>query len=200
MKKYKNTFRFSVAHAIKKNFILPLATFVLSMIFYLTGFCWDVLSEAKNKAAITGQNVMKLMREAYEVFIFDSERAAYEPLISFYPALLVVISLLVGVLLFRFVTNKKTVNVYYSLGIKRADLYTARLVAGIIMMLAATLIPLAVSLGINLHIFGNAEPYLLRLVRHALANLPVLCGAQRDMCARRSYNIGGGLKLRGYGC
>ena len=99
MKKYKNTFRFSVAHAIKKNFILPLATFVLSMIFYLTGFCWDVLSEAKNKAAITGQNVMKLMREAYEVFIFDSERAAYEPLISFYPALLVVISLLVGVLL-----------------------------------------------------------------------------------------------------
>lgn len=134
MKKYKNTFRFSVAHAIKKNFILPLATFVLSMIFYLTGFCWDVLSEAKNKAAITGQDVMKLMREAYEVFIFDSERAAYEPLISFYPALLVVISLLVGVLLFRFVTNKKTVNVYYSLGIKRADLYTARLVAGIIMM------------------------------------------------------------------
>lgn len=70
------------------------------------------MSEAKNKAAITGQNVMKLMREAYEVFIFDSERAAYEPLISFYPALLVVISLLVGVLLFRFVTNKKTVNVY----------------------------------------------------------------------------------------
>ena len=156
MKKYKNTFRFSVAHAIKKNFILPLATFVLSMIFYLTGFCWDVLSEAKNKAAITGQNVMKLMREAYEVFIFDSERAAYEPLISFYPALLVVISLLVGVLLFRFVTNKKTVNVYYSLGIKRADLYTARLVAGIIMMLAATLIPLAVSLGINLHFFGSS--------------------------------------------
>ena len=194
MKKYKNTFRFSVAHAIKKNFILPLATFVLSMIFYLTGFCWDVLREAKNKAAITGQDVMKLMREAYEVFIFDSERAAYEPLISFYPALLVVISLLVGVLLFRFVTNKKTVNVYYSLGIKRADLYTARLLAGVFMMLAAVLVPLAVSL------FDNAEPYLLRLVRHALANLPVLCGAQRDMCARRSYNIGGGLELRGYGC
>ena len=35
MKKYKNTFRFSVAHAIKKNFILPLATFVLSMILFL---------------------------------------------------------------------------------------------------------------------------------------------------------------------
>lgn len=173
MKKYKNTFRFSVAHAIKKNFILPLATFVLSMIFYLTGFCWDVLSEAKNKAAITGQNVMKLMREAYEVFIFDSERAAYEPLISFYPALLVVISLLVGVLLFRFVTNKKTVNVYYSLGIKRADLYTARLVAGIIMMLAATLIPLAVSLGINLHFFGSSAMLWRTFLFYAVHN--VIC-------------------------
>lgn len=173
MKKYKNTFRFSVAHAIKKNFILPLATFVLSMIFFLTGFCWDVLSEAKNKAAITGQNVMKLMREAYEVFIFDSERAAYEPLISFYPALLVVISLLVGVLLFRFVTNKKTVNVYYSLGIKRADLYTARLVAGIIMMLAATLIPLAVSLGINLHFFGSSVMLWRTFLFYAVHN--VIC-------------------------
>ena len=173
MKKYKNTFRFSVAHAIKKNFILPLATFVLSMIFYPTGFCWDVLSEAKNKAAITGQDVMKLMREAYEVFIFDSERAAYEPLISFYPALLVVISLLVGVLLFRFVTNKKTVNVYYSLGIKRADLYTARLVAGIIMMLAATLIPLAVSLGINLHFFGSSAMLWRTFLFYAVHN--VIC-------------------------
>lgn len=173
MKKYKNTFRFSVAHAIKKNFILPLATFVLSMIFYLTGFCWDVLSEAKNKAAITGQDVMKLMREAYEVFIFDSERAAYEPLISFYPALLVVISLLVGVLLFRFVTNKKTVNVYYSLGIKRTDLYTARLVAGIIMMLAATLIPLAVSLGINLHFFGSSAMLWRTFLFYAVHN--VIC-------------------------
>lgn len=173
MKKYKNTFRFSVAHAIKKNFILPLATFVLSMIFYLTGFCWDVLREAKNKAAITGQDVMKLMREAYEVFIFDSERAAYEPLISFYPALLVVISLLVGVLLFRFVTNKKTVNVYYSLGIKRADLYTARLVAGIIMMLAATLIPLAVSLGINLHFFGSSAMLWRTFLFYAVHN--VIC-------------------------
>ena len=73
-KKYKNTFWFSVAHAMKKNFILPLLTFAVSMFFYLTGFCWDVLSEAKNKAAITGQNVMKLMREAYEVFIFASEQ------------------------------------------------------------------------------------------------------------------------------
>lgn len=131
------------------------------------------MSEAKNKAAITGQNVMKLMREAYEVFIFDSERAAYEPLISFYPALLVVISLLVGVLLFRFVTNKKTVNVYYSLGIKRADLYTARLVAGIIMMLAATLIPLAVSLGINLHFFGSSAMLWRTFLFYAVHN--VIC-------------------------
>lgn len=156
MKKYKNTFWFSVAHAMKKNFILPLLTFAVSMFFYLSNFCWDKINEAKETAEIRGQDVLKMMRDAYEVFIFDSEQAAYNPLFYIFPALLVVISLLVGVLLFRFVTNKKTVNVYYSLGIKRADLYTARLVAGIIMMLAATLIPLAVSLGINLHFFGSS--------------------------------------------
>ena len=155
-KKYKNTFWFSVAHAMKKNFILPLLTFAVSMFFYLSNFCWDKINEAKETAEIRGQDVLKMMRDAYEVFIFDSEQAAYNPLFYIFPALLVVISLLVGVLLFRFVTNKKTVNVYYSLGIKRADLYTARLLAGVFMMLAATLIPLAVSLGINLHFFGSS--------------------------------------------
>ncbi len=155
-KKYKNTFWFSVAHAMKKNFILPLLTFAVSMFFYLSNFCWEKIREAKETASIKGQDVLKIMRDAYEVFIFDSEQAAYNPLLYIFPALLVVISILLGVLLFRFVTNKKTVNVYYSLGIKRADLYTARLLAGVFMMLAAVLVPLAVSLGFNLHYFGSS--------------------------------------------
>ncbi len=155
-KKYKNTFWFSVAHAMKKNFILPLLAFAVSMFFYLSNFCWEKIREAKETASIKGQDVLKIMRNTYEVFIFNSEQASYDPLFYIFPALLVVISLLLGVLLFRFVTNKKTVNVYYSLGIKRADLYTARLLAGVFMMLAAVLIPLAVSLGLNLHYFGSS--------------------------------------------
>ena len=172
-KKYKNTFWFSVAHAMKKNFILPLMTFAVSMFFYLSNFCWDKINEAKEAAEIRGQDVLKMMRDAYEVFIFDSEQAAYNPLFYIFPALLVVISILLGVLLFRFVTNKKTVNVYYSLGIKRADLYTARLVAGIIMMLAATLIPLAVSLGLNLHYFGSSVMLWRTCLFYAVHN--VIC-------------------------
>lgn len=172
-KKYKNTFWFSVAHAMKKNFILPLMTFAVSMFFYLSNFCWDKINEAKEAAEIRGQDVLKMMRDAYEVFIFDSERAAYDPLFYIFPALLVVISILLGVLLFRFVTNKKTVNVYYSLGIKRADLYTARLLAGVFMMLAATLIPLAVSLGLNLHYFGSSAMLWRTFLFYAVHN--VIC-------------------------
>ena len=172
-KKYKNTFWFSVAHAMKKNFILPLMTFAVSMFFYLSNFCWDKINEAKEAAEIRGQDVLKMMRDAYEVFIFDSEQAAYNPLFYIFPALLVVISILLGVLLFRFVTNKKTVNVYYSLGIKRADLYTARLLAGVFMMLAATLIPLAVSLGINLHYFGSSAMLWRTFLFYAVHN--VIC-------------------------
>lgn len=172
-KKYKNTFWFSVAHAMKKNFILPLLTFAVSMFFYLSNFCWDKISEAKEAAEIRGQDVLKMMRDAYEVFIFDSERAAYNPLFYIFPALLVVISILLGVLLFRFVTNKKTVNVYYSLGIKRADLYTARLLAGVFMMLAAVLVPLAVSLGLNLHFFGSSAMLWRTFLFYAVHN--VIC-------------------------
>ena len=172
-KKYKNTFWFSVAHAMKKNFILPLLTFAVSMFFYLSNFCWEKIREAKETASIKGQDVLKIMRDAYEVFIFDSEQASYDPLFYIFPALLVVISLLLGVLLFRFVTNKKTVNVYYSLGIKRADLYTARLLAGVFMMLAAVLIPLAVSLGLNLHYFGSSAMLWRTFLFYAVHN--VIC-------------------------
>ena len=172
-KKYKNTFWFSVAHAMKKNFILPLLTFAVSMFFYLSNFCWEKIREAKETASIKGQDVLKIMRDAYEVFIFDSEQAAYDPLLYIFPALLVVISLLLGVLLFRFVTNKKTVNVYYSLGIKRADLYTARLLAGVFMMLAAVLVPLAVSLGLNLHYFGSSVMLWRTFLFYAVHN--VIC-------------------------
>ena len=172
-KKYKNTFRFSVAHAMKKNFILPLLTFAVSMFFYLSNFCWDKINEAKEAAEIRGQDVLKMMRDAYEVFIFDSEQAAYNPLFYIFPALLVVISILLGVLLFRFVTNKKTVNVYYSLGIKRADLYTARLLAGVFMMFAAVLVPLAVSLGLNLHYFGSSVMLWRTFLFYAVHN--VIC-------------------------
>lgn len=172
-KKYKNTFWFSVAHAMKKNFILPLLTFAVSMFFYLSNFCWEKIREAKETASIKGQDVLKIMRDAYEVFIFDSEQAAYNPLLYIFPALLVVISILLGVLLFRFVTNKKTVNVYYSLGIKRADLYTARLLAGVFMMLAAVLVPLAVSLGLNLHYFGSSVMLWRTFLFYAVHN--VLC-------------------------
>lgn len=172
-KKYKNTFWFSVAHAMKKNFILPLLTFAVSMFFYLSNFCWEKIREAKETASIKGQDVLKLMRDAYEVFIFDSEQAAYNPLLYIFPALLVVISILLGVLLFRFVTNKKTVNVYYSLGIKRADLYTARLLAGVFMMLAAALVPLAVSLGLNLHYFGSSVMLWRTFLFYAVHN--VIC-------------------------
>ena len=172
-KKYKNTFWFSVAHAMKKNFILPLLTFAVSMFFYLSNFCWEKIREAKETASIKGQDVLKIMRDAYEVFIFDSEQAAYNPLLYIFPDLLVVISILLGVLLFRFVTNKKTVNVYYSLGIKRADLYTARLLAGVFMMLAAVLVPLAVSLGLNLHYFGSSVMLWRTFLFYAVHN--VIC-------------------------
>lgn len=172
-KKYKNTFWFSVTHAMKKNFILPLLTFAVSMFFYLSNFCWEKIREAKETASIKGQDVLKIMRDAYEVFIFDSEQAAYNPLLYIFPALLVVISILLGVLLFRFVTNKKTVNVYYSLGIKRADLYTARLLAGVFMMLAAVLVPLAVSLGLNLHYFGSSVMLWRTFLFYAVHN--VIC-------------------------
>lgn len=59
-----------------------------------------------------------------------------------------------AVLMFRFITNKKTVNVYYSLGITRAKLFTSKYLAGLTLLFAAAALPLIVMLIINISIIG----------------------------------------------
>lgn len=176
-KNYKNTFWFTVGHAAKKNFIFPAVTFVLSLYFYLSGFCWDIIKGKKNIAALSGQNLKEMLRNLYEVLIFNSGELGYNPMEAFYPAILVALSALLGVMLFRFVTNKKTVNVYYSLGIKRSELYAARWLAGALMMLAAVLLPLAVSAAINLYYFGSSVALWKTVAFYAVhASVAVLAG------------------------
>ncbi len=84
---------------------------------------------------------------------------------------------LTGVFLFRFMAAKKTVNVYYSLGIRRRSLFLAKYAAGALMLAVSTVIPLLVSAFTSIHYLGSS-PELWRAVLYymlALYLLAMIC-------------------------
>lgn len=82
-------------------------------------------------------------------------------------AALLGVGLLMGIATFRFITGKKTVNVYYSLGIKRTRLFTAKYLSGLTLVGLSVAVPMLVALLVNLVVLGanrylfNAFFYLL---------------------------------------
>lgn len=82
-------------------------------------------------------------------------------------AALLGVGLFMGIATFRFITGKKTVNVYYSLGIKRTRLFTAKYLSGLTLVGLSVAVPMLVALLVNLVVLGanrylfNAFFYLL---------------------------------------
>lgn len=74
------------------------------------------------------------------------------------------ISILTAVKVFSFICDKKTVNVYYSLGIKRSVLYISRYLGGALSLALATAIPLTLSYFVNLIFLGASVQLSLSLL------------------------------------
>ena len=52
-------------------------------------------------------------------------------------AAFLILGIIMGIVTFKFMTGKKTMNVYYSLGIKRTHLFTAKYLSGLTLMAVA---------------------------------------------------------------
>ena len=99
----------------------------------------------------TGQVILRDAHDCYKYLIFpvDDEFSCYAVL-----ALIAVLSLVLGILLFRFSSDKRTVNIYYSLGIKRTTLFYTRWLAGALAVCACVAVGVIVCWMINLGFVG----------------------------------------------
>ena len=153
---FKNPFGFTVVHAIRKNFAFPLAIFVMNLALYLNGFFGSekmrqfmALSKAGSLTALT-------LRESGKFLIIGgSDNYMLTDILYFYTAAVVVLSAALGIMLFRFVSSKAKSNIYFSLGISRAGLFSAHWLTGAAMLEAAVPLPLAVPAILNLAYFGS---------------------------------------------
>ena len=154
---FKNPFGFTVAHAIRKNFAFPLAVFVMSLALYLRSFFGSDKIRQLTALKSGGSATLELLRESGKFLIIGgSDNYMLTDILYFYTAAVVVLSAALGIMLFRFVSSRAKNNIYFSLGISRAGLFSAHWLAGAVMLEAAVLLPLAFSAMLNLIYFGSS--------------------------------------------
>lgn len=154
---FKSPFGFTVVHAIRKNFAFPLAVFVMSLALYLRSFFGSNKIRQLTALKSGGSATLELLRESGKFLIIGgSDNYMLTDILYFYTAAIVVLSAALGIMLFRFVSSRAKNNIYFSLGISRAGLFSAHWLAGAVMLEAAVLLPLAFSAMLNLIYFGSS--------------------------------------------
>lgn len=153
-KSLQNNFGYAYRTGLRDNALFAAINAVLMFFF----FCLTPILVFREKTSMneqTGQLTQVNFKEQY-AFLFSADMTFYR---YFVVAALLGIGLLMGIATFRFITGKKTVNVYYSLGIKRARLFTAKYLSGLTLVGLSVLVPMLGALIINLVVLG-ANKYL----------------------------------------
>lgn len=137
--------------ALTSNFLMPLLNLVA------LAFCIPVMNLIRilsiNSAAASsrpGETVLSL-KETYQYMLMGNT--------EFAPLLILAVvgcSVLLGVMMFRFIASKKTVNVFYSLGITRKSLFVSKYLAGILMLIVSVALPLLLNLVLNFSYLGSS--------------------------------------------
>ena len=129
--------------------VLP---YLLSMLILFTGITFQfVLTYDSKFAPYLQQNSSPTLRSIYRYVLFESD--------GLLPLQICVLlaPVVLGICLFRFMASKRTVNVYYSLGFSRQSLFWCRYMAGELLLLLASLIPVAANVFLNLAYFGSSR-------------------------------------------
>ena len=129
--------------------VLP---YLLSMLILFTGITFQfVLTYDSKFAPYLQQNSSPTLRSIYRYVLFESD--------GLLPLQICVLlaPVVLGICLFRFMASKRTVNVYYSLGFSRQSLFWCRYMAGELLLLLSSLIPVAANVFLNLAYFGSSR-------------------------------------------
>ena len=153
-KSLQNNFGYAYRTGLRDNALFA----VLNAVVMFLSFCLTPILCFREKTSVnheTGQVTNINFKEQY-TFLF-SDNMTY--MRYFVIAALLGVGLLMGIATFRFITGKKTINVYYSLGIKRTRLFTAKYLSGLTLVGLSVAVPMLVALLANLVALG-ANRYL----------------------------------------
>lgn len=149
-KSFQNNFGYAYRSGLRDNSLFAvLNTVFLSLFFVLMPIM--IFRENTSTDRETGAVSVINFKEQFS-FMFTSSMEMFR---YFVIAALLGVGLLVGITTFKFITGKKTVNVFYSLGIKRQKLFAAKYLSGLTLIAASVLLPMLVSLIVNISMLGT---------------------------------------------
>lgn len=149
-KSLQNNFGYAYRSGLRDNSLFAILNTVLLSLFFvvmpITTFRNNTSTDRQ-----TGQVSVVNFKEQFS-FMFTNSMEMFRYIVI---AGLIGVGLLVGITTFKFITGKKTVNVYYSLGIKRQKLFAAKYLSGLTLIAASVLLPMLVSLIVNISVLGT---------------------------------------------
>lgn len=148
-KSFKNNFGYAFYTGIRENALFA----VLNAVFLALFFCVMPIQTFMSTTQTDFETGKVSIIEYSKVYAF-----LFAPQLQYFRyfiiAVLLGVGILMGIAAFRFITGKKTVNVYYSLGIKRQKLFAAKYLSGLTLIAGSVLVPMVVSLIANIAVLG----------------------------------------------
>ena len=148
-KSFKNNFSYAFYTGLRENALFA----VLNAVFLALFFCVMPIQTFMSTTQTDFETGKVSIIEYSKVYAF-----LFAPQLQYFRyfiiAVLLGVGILMGIAAFRFITGKKTVNVYYSLGIKRQKLFAAKYLSGLTLIAGSVLVPMVVSLIANIAVLG----------------------------------------------
>ena len=127
--------------------ILALIVLCCKYIIPLVGCVKELKTNLKYKDLLSKHEIISYFGGAMEDY-------DYYYVQSMIPIIMCLLGMLMALMLFKFAFKKKSVNVYFSVGLTRTRLFVNRIIAGAIELFAASVIPLFITFMVNVSLFG----------------------------------------------
>lgn len=148
-----NPFGFTFLRTASKNYHFPILIFLLTFIFStFFGMITKIISFKSRYQAGDFNGTLKEYFSTYVYCLADDE----------FPAILLSVGIscaaaLTAIMIFRYLFSKKSVNVYFSFGMKRTEMFWAKYLSGAFMIVSAVAVPMVITLILNLAFCGSSK-------------------------------------------
>lgn len=145
-----NPFLHTYKHSLKRHWV---AGFLMSLLFMFM-YCGDILLDLYDYYKYIREGRLQLAQELKEHGC-NAIRQFTDTFGDFFSIFIILFAVIIAVSLFSFVMNKNSTNVFFSLGISRQKLFTAKYLAGATLMIGAPLAAVLLSLILNISFYGS---------------------------------------------
>ncbi len=149
-----NPFRFTFFRTVRKNFYIP-ACFGIIMLLSTLVFGIGAEIRRYNDLVAIGETVA-----TFKEYFINTRFILFNGMLlpeEFMSVIAIAVPVLTSLIIFKYMMSKKSVNVYYSFGMKRTDMFLAKYLAGAFMLSASVVLPILLSAVVNTVAFGNSK-------------------------------------------